>query len=55
MFAVSLGDEKSGKYLTGISFLSEEPLYNRLETHFFARVKVATEIKQMLHIDKMKI
>lgn len=49
------GDEKGGNYLTGISFLSEEPLCKRLETHFSARVKVKTEIKQMLLIDKMKI
>lgn len=48
-------DEKGGKFLTGIPFFSEEPLCKILETYFSARVKVETEIQQMLLIDKMKI
>ena len=50
-----LGGEKGGTYLTGISFLSEEPLCKRLETDFSATVKAETEIKQMLLINRMKL
>lgn len=49
------GGEKRGIYLTGIPFLSEEPLCKRLETDFSAIVKAETEIKQMLLINRMKL
>lgn len=49
------GVEKGGTYLTGIPFLSEEPLCKRLETDFSAIVKAETEVKQMLLIDRMKL
>lgn len=47
--------EGGEKFLTGNPFFSEEPLCKILETYFSARVKVETEIQQMLLIDKMKI
>ena len=49
------GGEKGGIYLTGIPFLSEEPLCKRLETDFSAIVKAEAEIKQMLLINRMKL